>query len=83
MRIDFEELHLTKQEKNDIRDRAIRKRRAKTLIKDLFFNAFFLFFLFVVAYTNKDINSFGFKNTLENIFIDSNFGQANKLKFLV
>jgi len=76
MRLDFDEIHLTENEKKYVKIETIRRNRAKTLIRDLIFNSVFLFFLFTVAYVNKDINSFEYKNNLKNVFIDDSFNQV-------
>ena len=43
--------------------------KSKKLIRELLFNFVFLFILFVVSYTNKDLNSFAYKNSLETLIL--------------
>ena len=63
---DSDELNLTDSDK---RKRAIKMLKSKKLIRELLFNFVFLFILFVVSYTNKDLNSFAYKNSLETLIL--------------
>ncbi len=52
----------------ELKKEQIKRNRSKQLIRELIFNAMFLWILFVVSYSNKDINSFNYKRAIENTF---------------
>jgi len=52
----------------ELKKEQLKRNRSKQLIRELVFNAMFLWILFVVSYSNKDINSFNYKSGLENAF---------------
>ena len=59
------------QELEEIKQIQLKRRKASKLFREILFNSMFLWILFVVSYTNKDINSYNYKNSLDNLFLDS------------
>jgi hypothetical protein len=58
----------TQESLKELKKEQNKRNRSKQLIRELIFNAMFLSVLFVVSYSNKDINSFKYKRNIENIF---------------
>ena len=58
-------------EVEEIKQIQLKRRKASKLFREILFNSMFLWILFVVSYTNKDINSYNYKNSLDNLFLDS------------
>jgi hypothetical protein len=66
---DLNEMHLTDIQIADKRKKAVKMAKSRKLLRELIFNFVFLTTLFVVSYTNKDLNSFSYKNSLETLFL--------------
>jgi hypothetical protein len=52
----------------ELKKEQMKRNRSKQLIRELIFNGMFLWILFVVSYSNKDIDSFNYKSGIENTF---------------
>jgi len=48
----------------------LKRRKASKLFREILFNSMFLWILFVVSYSNKDVNSFNYKNSLSTLLLD-------------
>jgi hypothetical protein len=53
-----------------IKKRQLKRRKASRLFREIFFNSIFLWILFVVSYSNKDINSYNYKKSVSGLFLD-------------
>ena len=57
-------------EVEEIKKRQLKRRKASKLFREILFNSMFLWILFVVSYSNKDVNSYNYKNSVSNLFLD-------------
>jgi len=57
-------------EVEEMRKRQFKRRKASKLFREILFNSMFLWILFVVSYSNKDVNSYTYKNSISNLFLD-------------
>jgi len=48
----------------------LKRRKASKLFREILFNSVFLWILFVVSYSNKDVNSYNYKNSVSNLFLE-------------
>jgi polycystin 1L2 len=58
----------TTESLRELKKKEIKRKRSKQLLRELVFNAMFLSTLFAVSYSNKDMNSFKYKQSIENTF---------------
>ena len=54
----------------EMKKQRLKRRKASKLFREILFNSMFLWILFVVSYSNKDVNSFNYKNSLSNLLFD-------------
>jgi hypothetical protein len=59
-----------KKEVEEVKQIRLKRRKASKLFREILFNSMFLWILFVVSYTNKDNNSYNYKRSLDNLFMD-------------
>jgi hypothetical protein len=57
-------------EVEEIKKRQLKRRKASKLFREILFNSMFLWILFVVSYSNKDVNSYNYNNSVSNLFLD-------------
>jgi hypothetical protein len=57
----------TQESLKELKKEQAKRNRSRKLIKEIIFNAMFLWILFVVAYSTKDRNSFNYKNNIQKI----------------
>jgi len=57
-------------EVEEIKKTQSKRRKASKLFREILFNSMFLWILFVVSYSNKDINSYNYKNSISSLILD-------------
>ena len=73
---------LEAQEKLDkMKKKRLKRKKAGKLFREILFNSIFLWILYVVSYTNKDVNSFNYKNRISELLLDG-FDQVTEIEFL-
>lgn len=72
-----EQIKLDKMKK-----KRMKRRKAGKLVREILFNSIFLWILFVVSYTNKDVNSFNYKNRISELILDG-FDEVFYLSYLI
>jgi hypothetical protein len=55
---------------DEMKKLSMKRRKASKLFREILFNSMFLWILFVVSYSNKDVNSFNYKNSLSTLLLD-------------
>jgi len=55
---------------DEMKKKSMKRRKASKLFREILFNGMFLWILFVVSYSNKDVNSYNYKNSLSNLLLD-------------
>jgi hypothetical protein len=68
-----EDIGINQEDLKEIKAKKIKLNNAKKLLNELVFNSVFLFVLFFVSYTNKDVNSFNYKSSIESLIINDNY----------
>lgn len=58
------------EEMEKMRKKQLKRRKASKLFREILFNSMFLWILFVVSYSNKDVNSYNYKNSVSKLFLD-------------
>ena len=66
----IESEHKKVEEMEKMRKKQLKRRKASKLFREILFNLMFLWILFVVSYSNKDVNSYNYKNSVSNLFLE-------------
>jgi len=61
---------IEQHEIEELKKKHLKRRKASKLFKEILFNSMFLWILFVVSYSNKDVNSYNYKKSVENLFLN-------------
>jgi len=69
MKNNYEGLN-NEHEVEEIKKTQLKRRKASKLFREILFNSMFLWILFVVSYSNKDINSYNYKKSIPGLFLD-------------
>lgn len=78
--LNHDEIGLNQSELKEIKQKKIRLNNARKLVNELIFNLVFLSVLFFVSYTNKDVNSFNYKNSVQSLIINDNYRKILSIK---